>query len=74
MNIVRIAMLGLATTITLTACGPDPAPKDPSPPPPVKNNAFSDMTGAMDKARGVEATTMKQKEDMDRALQETEGR
>lgn len=74
MNIVRTAMLCFVTIATLTACGPDPAPKDPSPLPPVKDTAFGDMVGTMDKARGVEATTMKQKEDMDRSVQEAEGR
>jgi hypothetical protein len=72
MNLPRTLMLCVTTMASLVACGPDPAPKDPSPPPPVKN-AFSDMTGTMDKARGVEATTMQHKEDMDRTLQETEG-
>lgn len=72
MNIVRLPMSCLALVATLAACGPDPAPKEPSPLPPVKDTFAGDMAGTMDKARGVEATTMQHKEDMDRAVKDAE--
>jgi len=68
MTIVRPLVL-LVLAVAATGCGSESSP----PPPPVKDTAFGDMAGAMDKARGVEATTMQQKEDLDRAVQEAEG-
>ena len=57
----------------IVACGQSGEQADSPAPPPVQDTAFGDMVGAMDKARGVEATTMQHKADMDRALQEQEG-
>ena len=68
MTIVRPLVL-LVLAVAATGCGSESS----QPPPPVKDTAFGDMAGAMDKARGVEATTMQQKEDLDRAVQEAEG-
>ena len=70
MTIVRPLVL-LVLAVAATGCGSESS--QPSAPPPVKDTAFGDMAGAMDKARGVEATTMQQKEDLDRAVQEAEG-
>lgn len=65
----RISLI--AVSMLLAACGAqDEAPPEP---PPVKDTAFGDMVGTMDKARGVEDTTMQHKEDLDRAMQESEG-
>ena len=73
MTIFRSLMLCLSLSASLCACGPDPAPKDPSSLPAVKDTFSGDMVGTMDKARAVEATTLQQKEDMDRAVKEAEG-
>ncbi|MET0499330.1 MAG: hypothetical protein ABW106_13785 [Steroidobacteraceae bacterium] len=70
MSIVRPLLL-LVLTLALTGCGSESS-QPPAPPPPVKDTAFGDMAGAMDKARGVEATTMQQKEELDRAVQQAE--
>ena len=43
-------------------------------PPPVKDTAFGDMVGTMDRARGVEDTTMQHKADTDKALDAAEGK
>jgi hypothetical protein len=66
----------LATTLaviscSLAACGAHDEPKK-SEPPPVKDTVFGDMVGTMDKARAVQDTTLKQKEDMDRQLEQQE--
>jgi hypothetical protein len=63
-----VASMALAALL-LAACGSEQKPAEP---PPVKDTAFGDMVGTMDKARGAEATIMQQKEDIDRALEENE--
>jgi hypothetical protein len=73
-TLFRTVLCVLAITTTLAACSPDPGPEKPASPPPVKDTVFGDMAGAVDKARSVEATTMQQKQEMDRAVQEAEGR
>lgn len=70
MIIARSLMLCLTAIGMLTACDPSPAPKEPTPLPPVKDTFAGDLVGTMDKARSVEATTMQQKEAMDRAIEE----
>jgi outer membrane lipoprotein-sorting protein len=74
MTFVRSALLCVSMLATVSGCGQDRAPEEPPSPPPVKDTVFKDMSGAMDKARSVEGTTMQQKENMDRAVQEAEGR
>jgi hypothetical protein len=39
----------------------------------VEETAFGEMVGTIDKAQSVEDTVMQQKEDTDRAIQESEG-
>ncbi|HEU4601335.1 MAG TPA: hypothetical protein VFS24_05180 [Steroidobacteraceae bacterium] len=68
--------LPLAVTVAFiscccAACGSHEEPKQPDPPP-VKDTVFGDMVGTMDKARSVQDTTLKQKEDMDRQLEQQE--
>ena len=66
----------LLTTIVLTAlgaCGSGADSQKPAEPPPVKDTAFGDMVGTMDKARGVQDTVDAQKQDTDRQLQSAEG-
>jgi nitrous oxide reductase accessory protein NosL len=68
---LRIAS-GLALVALLAACGAaEDAPRDA--PPPVQDTAFGEMVGTMDKARGVENTTLQHKEDIDEAVRESEG-
>lgn len=67
-RIHNAASLAFATLV-LAACGSEQKPAEP---PPVADTAFRDMTGAMDKARGVEATLQQEKEALDRKLQENE--
>lgn len=55
--------------LLLAACGSEQKPAEP---PPLEDTAFRDMAGAMDKARGVEATLQQQQEALDRTLQENE--
>ena len=67
----HIAWLAVAAlSLVLSACG---SRHESEPTPAVEDTAFGDMTGAMDKARGVEDTLQQQKENMDRSLQEAEG-
>jgi hypothetical protein len=54
--------------LLLSACG------QKQDPPPVKDTAFGDMVGTMDRARGVEGTVMQQKADTDKALNAAEGK
>lgn len=61
----------IAISMLVTACG---AQDEPRPEPPtVEDTAFGDMVGTMDKARSVEGTTLQHKQDLDRALEQSEG-
>lgn len=71
MTAIRRMLAAFSLACTLSACSP--SPDEQREPPPVKDTAFDDMVGTMDKARAVENTTMQHKEDVDRALQEAEG-
>jgi hypothetical protein len=57
----------------MTACGGAEDAEEHPAPPPVEETVFGDMVGTMDEARAVQDTTMKHKQDLDRALQESEG-
>jgi hypothetical protein len=59
------AVLGLAL---LVGCGAADDASSRREPPPVEETVFRDMTGAMDKARGVEDTLRQQKEERDRQI------
>jgi hypothetical protein len=68
----RLLATSLASlACVLGACGSQEEPKQPDPPP-VKDTAFGDMVGTMDKARAVQDTVLKQKEEMDRQLEQQE--
>lgn len=73
MTLTHKKWLALIAPCLLCACGASEDSAPPKQPMPVKDTVLGDMAGAMDKARGVEATTLQHKEDMDRALQEQEG-
>lgn len=53
----------------VTACGSGGESEQPAPPP-VEDTAFGDAVGTMDRARGVEDTTLQHKQDLDRAIDE----
>jgi hypothetical protein len=57
-------------SLGMTGCGSkSEAPSEPTQEPmPVKDSAFGDMVGTMDKARAVEDTTMQHKKEIDRVL------
>jgi hypothetical protein len=67
-------LISLIVSLGMTACGSksEPPPKPSQEPAPVKDGAFGDMVGTMDKARGVEDTTMEHKEAVDRSLDNAE--
>lgn len=67
-RIQSAASLAFAALL-LTACGSEQKPAEP---PPLKDTAFGDMAGAMDKARGTEATLQQGQEARDHKLQEDE--
>ena len=66
-----LSALLLTGTLTLSACG---EPSAPPPPPPVSETVFGDAAGTMDRARAVEDLTMQQKQAMDQAIEQAEGR
>jgi hypothetical protein len=55
----------------LAACGSHEDAKQPDPPP-VRDTAFGDLVRAEDKARGVQDTLEKQKEERDRQMEQQE--
>jgi len=66
------ALVVIAVLAALAACGggkqePPPAPA------PAQDTVFDDMTGTMDKARGVQDTVDAQKRELDRQVQAAEG-
>jgi hypothetical protein len=70
---IRRITAGMIAAVALAACGAHEEGQQRPPPPPVEDTAFGPMVGTMDKARGVEDTTLQHKEDMDQELQRQEG-
>ncbi len=68
----RSAFAILGAAILLLGCGAEQS-SETAEPPPVEETAFGEMVGTIDKAHSVEDTVMQQKEDTDRAIQESEG-
>lgn len=60
-----------AALLILGGCGEGADAPEPTAPP-VEDTAFGDMVGTMDKARAVEDTTMRHKEELDRQLDDAE--
>ena len=60
-----------AAALMLSACS---EPSAPPPPPPVSETVFGDAVGTMDRARAVEDVTMQQKQAMDQAIEQAEGK
>lgn len=67
-----LKLAGSLALCALLGCSAENAEERPEPPP-VEETVFDDMVGTMDRARSVEDTTMQHKQDLDRALQESEG-
>lgn len=65
--LTAICMCGLG------ACGGGSGSESRPEPPPVKDTAFGDIAGTMDKARGVQDTADARKQDLDTQLQSQEG-
>ena len=64
-------LAALCCAVALTACGG--AQEEEKAPMPVEDTVFGDAVGTMDKARAVEETTLKHKEELDRAMETAEG-
>jgi nitrous oxide reductase accessory protein NosL len=73
MAIYQRLLLAAIAFLALHGCGSSSEQTAPAEPPPVKDTAFGDMVGTMDKARGVQNTVDAQKQDLDRQLQSAEG-
>lgn len=70
---MRSAFAILGAVLTLLGCGATKDSSESSEPPPVEKTAFGEMVGTIDKAHSVEDTVLQQKEDTDRAIQDSEG-
>jgi hypothetical protein len=69
----RSAFAILGAVLLLLGCGAAEDSSETAEPPPVEETAFGEMVGTIDKAHSVEGTVLQQKEDTDRAIQESEG-
>jgi hypothetical protein len=67
----RVCSVVLAYML-LQGCGGSPGEGEQREPPPVEETAFGDAVGTMDRARGVEDTTLQHKQDLDRAIDQQE--
>ena len=68
-NMLRLGLAMICATLLL-GCGSSSEPPEP---PPVKDTAFGDMVGTMDKARGVQDTVDAQKQQTDQQIDAAEG-
>jgi hypothetical protein len=66
-----VALIFVSMSGWLAACGSHEDAKK-SEPPPVRDTAFGDLVRAEDKARGVQDTLEKQKEERDRQMEQQE--
>ncbi|MGH8185481.1 MAG: hypothetical protein ACREUC_02880 [Steroidobacteraceae bacterium] len=69
MTTIRRACAAMFASLIVTACGSGGESEQPEPPP-VEDTVFGDAVGTMDRARGVEDTTLQHKQDLDRAIDE----
>ena len=54
-------------------CGSDGSDAQRESPPPVEETVFGDTVSTLDKAHAVQDTVLEQKEELDRAISESEG-
>lgn len=71
MRAVYRSLIASFIAVVLIACGA--AQEEAKEPMPVADTVFGDTVGALDKARAVEATTQERKQEIDRALEESQG-
>jgi hypothetical protein len=73
MQSILRSILAIMLALSLHGCAGDEEASARPEPPPVEETVFRDMVGTMDKARGVEDAMKQQKEERDRAMEESEG-
>lgn len=71
MHIHRVSIVMLAACVQL-GCGSDDNAAQREVPPPVEDTVFGDTVQTIDRARAVEDTVLQHKEDLDRAVSESE--
>jgi hypothetical protein len=70
MQSIHRAISATIVIVCLNACAKSDS--EPAPPAPVDQTVFSDVVAPMEKARGVEETLLRQREELDRAVNESE--
>ena len=68
----RVLIVLLACTLQF-GCGSDESATQREAPPPVEETVFGDTVSTLDKANAVQDTVLEQKEELDRAINESEG-
>lgn len=63
----------ISLAMALSACGPGTGDAPAREPPPVKDTAFGEMVGTIDKAKGVQDTVDAQKRATDSQVRANEG-
>ena len=72
MTTIRRVCSVVFACMLLAACGGSADEGGQREPPPIDETAFGDAVGTMDRARGVEDTTLQHKQDLDRAIDQQE--
>ena len=72
MRIRRVLIVLLASELQF-GCGGDESAAERDSPPPVEETVFGDTVSTLDKANAVQDTVLGQKEELDRAIDESEG-
>lgn len=73
MRASRVLIVLLACTLQF-GCGSGDSAVQRESPPPVEETVFGDTVSTLDKAHAVQDTVLEQKENLDRAISESEGR
>lgn len=72
MNATERSLAALLVAIAVSACGGGQEKSEA--PLPVEETVFGDAAGTMEKARAVEDTTLRHKDDLDKALDAADGK